>query len=448
MHCVLTDIFNTSLIQAVVPPCFKSATIIPVPKKPTITCRNDFRPVALTTTIMKCFERVVKDHIISILPPSYDPLQFAYKPNRSTEVAISTALHLSLEHLEDKNTHVRMLFLDFSSAFNTIIPQELVHKLGPLGLNTPLCNWLLDFLTDRTQSVRVGNNTSSVISLSTGSPQGCVLSPLLFTLMTHDCRPRYNTNHILKYADDTTVVGLIQDNNKLAYREEVKISSNNVRSLQLFEDVSVATLHLPDDPQQVVALYLHEKWWSVDDVLRTSSERRRGLVSVQSIAERLIVFLLSQVVERCFQEEALFLLHPRTERLKLLWSEGEAVGFYSVKHKGVLCDDWSGRCYLLPVLDTVLVRRSRRRRGFGLKMLQDFCSSFATEEFVGLSAPLSVSMSAVCRTFLQQHHEHRERLYEVEAPGAWSQRRNIWLNIQLRDSSTGDTEDTRDTQDT
>ena len=67
-----------------------------------------------------------------------------------------------------------MLFLDFSSAFNTIIPQQLADKLVPLGLGTPLCNWLLDFLTDRPQSVRVGNNNSNVISLSTGSPQGCV----------------------------------------------------------------------------------------------------------------------------------------------------------------------------------------------------------------------------------------------------------------------------------
>ncbi|XP_070814255.1 uncharacterized protein [Chaetodon trifascialis] len=89
----------------------ESATIIPVPKKPAITCRNDFRPVALISTIMKCFERAVKDHIISILPPSFDLFQFTYQPNRSTEDAISTALHLSLEHLEEKNTHVRMLFL-------------------------------------------------------------------------------------------------------------------------------------------------------------------------------------------------------------------------------------------------------------------------------------------------------------------------------------------------
>ncbi|KAI3353892.1 hypothetical protein L3Q82_005099 [Scortum barcoo] len=189
------DLFNTSLSQAKVPSCFKTATIIPVPKKTHITSLNDYRPVALTPIMMKCFERLVKDHIISKLPPTFDPLQFAYQPNRSTEDAICSALNLSLTHLEEKNTHVRMLFLDFSSAFNTIIPQHLVGKLGLLGFSTPLCNWLLDFLTERPQSVRVSKNTSSVITLSTGSPQGC---------MTQQ------------------VVGLIRDDNDLAYREEVE----------------------------------------------------------------------------------------------------------------------------------------------------------------------------------------------------------------------------------
>ena len=115
-----------------------------------------------------------------------------------------------------------MLFLDFSSAFNTIISQHLVDKLGPLGFSTPPCNWLLDFLTERPESVQVGQNTSSVITLGTGSPQGCVLRPLLFTLMTQDCVPRATTSHIVKFAEDTTVVGLIWDDYDLAYKEEVE----------------------------------------------------------------------------------------------------------------------------------------------------------------------------------------------------------------------------------
>ena len=54
------------------------------------------------------------------------------------------------------------------------------------------------------------------------APQGCVLRPLLYSLFNHDCMVRYDSNTIIKFADDTTVVGLITDNNETAYREEVR----------------------------------------------------------------------------------------------------------------------------------------------------------------------------------------------------------------------------------
>ncbi len=112
-------------------------------------------------------------------------------------------------------------FIDFSSAFNTIIPQQLINKLNLLGLNNSLCNWILDFLTGRPSVSPNGHNTSSTTTLSTGAPQGCVLSPLLFTLLTHDCTAKFSSNHIIKFADDTTLVGLISNNDKTHYREEV-----------------------------------------------------------------------------------------------------------------------------------------------------------------------------------------------------------------------------------
>ncbi len=114
-----------------------------------------------------------------------------------------------------------MLFIDFSSALNTIITQQLIHKLNLLGLKPSLCNWILDFLTARPQSVHVVHNTSSTTTLSTGAPQGCVLSPLLFTLLTHDCTAKFSSNHIIKFADDTTGVGLISNNDETNDREEV-----------------------------------------------------------------------------------------------------------------------------------------------------------------------------------------------------------------------------------
>ena len=134
----------------------------------------------------------------------------------------SIALHTALSHLHKRNTYVRMVFIDYSSAVNTIVPSKLITKLRNMGLNTSLCNCILDFLTAHLQVVKVGNNISNPLILNTGAPQGCVLSPLLYSLFTHDCVTMHTSNSIIKFADDTTVVGLITNNDETAYREEVR----------------------------------------------------------------------------------------------------------------------------------------------------------------------------------------------------------------------------------
>ena len=92
-----------------------------------------------------------------------------------------------------------------------------------MGLNSSLCNWVLDYLTGRPQVVKVGNITSFKLILNTGAPQGCVLSPLLYSLYTHDWVASHSPNSIIKFTDDTTVVGLINNHDETAYREEVGI---------------------------------------------------------------------------------------------------------------------------------------------------------------------------------------------------------------------------------
>jgi hypothetical protein len=70
--------------------------------------------------------------------------------------------------------------------------------------------------------LRVGSNTSATLILKKGAPQGCVLSPLLYFLFTHDCTAKHDSNTIIQFADDTKVVGLITNNNETAYMEEVR----------------------------------------------------------------------------------------------------------------------------------------------------------------------------------------------------------------------------------
>ncbi|NXV28355.1 F169B protein, partial [Rissa tridactyla] len=183
----------------------------------------------------------------------------------------------------------------------------------------------------------------------------------------------------------------------------------------------------------VLAVYLNQCWWPVEEVVKTADPSRDGLISVQTFGERIVLFVLNYIIfgmlEGSSANDAFFLPHSATECAKILWRDGEAVAFYSVKMKGSLCDGTTSQCYLLPVLDTIFVRRKYRRGGLGMKMLHDFCQSFMAEDALGISCPISAAMYQVCQKFLQSYPEEQKRLWEVEAPGDWSQRVNIWLKI-------------------
>lgn len=66
--------------------------------------------------------------------------------------------------------------------------------------------------------VRIVHSNSSPLIVNTSTPQSCGLSALLYSLYTYNT---HSSNAIIKFTDDTTVVGLITDNDETAYREEV-----------------------------------------------------------------------------------------------------------------------------------------------------------------------------------------------------------------------------------
>ena len=115
------------------------------------------------------------------MPAEFCKISFSYFDFVTNgNVPLTYPLHTALSHLDKRNTYVRFLFIDNSSVFNTIVPTKLITKIRTLGLNTSLCNWILDFLKGCPQVVRVCNKKSVTLILNTGAPQGCVLSPLLY----------------------------------------------------------------------------------------------------------------------------------------------------------------------------------------------------------------------------------------------------------------------------
>lgn len=109
-----------------------------------------------------------------------------------------------------------MRFIDLS----TIVPPHLIRKLSLLGLKTSPWNYILDFWTGRPQSAWIKRASPEPPHWELWPPQSCVLSQLLFSLLTHTCESLAPINHIIKFTNDIAVLGLIDKNYESAYREE------------------------------------------------------------------------------------------------------------------------------------------------------------------------------------------------------------------------------------
>ncbi|XP_033862001.2 soluble lamin-associated protein of 75 kDa isoform X2 [Acipenser ruthenus] len=221
----------------------------------------------------------------------------------------------------------------------------------------------------------------------------------------------------------------------LPNRRKIPLSLSSVGYVPLYgADLKhkVLALFAPEDQFTAAALYLAEQWWAVEDILKTSVPSRKGLVKVRSLGERIVLYVLNRIVYRAREmttSQVPFLCHSQTDFAKILWKDGEAVGFYSVKPEGSLCSSFLTLCYQLPVLDSIFLRKQHRGKGHGIQILEDFVNCF-TEDTLGLRYPLSPAMYKVCAQYLDKYPGDQDLLWEVEGIGVLFQRVRLSSRIQ------------------
>ena len=188
---------------------WKTSYITPVQKKTCPKENNDYRPVPLTSIVMKCLERIVACKLRLDVQDYLDPFQYAYRQGRGTDDAVNTVVHLILKHLDKPKANVRLVFIDVSSAFNLIQPHTLLTNLKQMNVNPYIIKWYHSFLTYRVQLVKVNQTLSQTVVTNTGAPQGCVSSPILYILYTSDCTSSSTNNYIIKFSDDSAILSLL-----------------------------------------------------------------------------------------------------------------------------------------------------------------------------------------------------------------------------------------------
>lgn len=211
----LTLITNKSLVQGTFPNQLKIAKIYPKYKSGPINETNSYRPISLISTFSKIIEKVVLVRLLNYLElhKLLTNQQHGFLKGRSTATALIQLTEHIIDQLEEGCT-ATCLFLDFSKAFDCLNHEQLLKKLEHLGIRGTAQNWFRSYLTNRKMVVEISSVQNNIVQrfqsttaeIHRGVPQGSVLGPVLFLLLTNDM-PSWlgDICHTVMYADDTAL---------------------------------------------------------------------------------------------------------------------------------------------------------------------------------------------------------------------------------------------------
>ena len=229
----LLTFYQNSLATGIVPHLLKSAKITPVFKGGSRGEAKNYRPIALTSHIIKVLEKIITKKITTYLEDSnkMNDGQHGFRRGRSC-LSQLLAHHDRIITSLESNTMIDVVYLDFSKAFDKVDHGVLLHKLHNLGISGQLGLWVSAFLTNRTQYVAVNGALSSVSSVMSGVPQGSVLGPLLFLIHIHDIDSNITNSTITSFADDTRITKMINTD------EDVALLQNDLKRIYEWADTN------------------------------------------------------------------------------------------------------------------------------------------------------------------------------------------------------------------
>ena len=200
-------LWRKSLDRGKIPQLMKMVNIIPIHKGNSRGVAANYRPVALTSHLIKLFEKVLRNGMITFMEENnlFNPGQHGFRLGRSC-LSQLVAHYDHITHLLENGINVDVVYLDFAKAFDKVDLLITMKKLNDIGIKGKLGHWIHAFLTNRKQVIMVNQCKSQPRDVISGVPQGSVLGHLLFLVLLGDIDQDVAKAYVSSFADDTRVV--------------------------------------------------------------------------------------------------------------------------------------------------------------------------------------------------------------------------------------------------
>ena len=202
----LAHLYNLSVKTCTFPSPWKYSHVICVPKCPHPSIA-DIRPISLLPLCSKIFEKFVYNSMFDTFVRNFGSTQFGFRPHSSTTHALISLHDFVTSSLDrDDIGGVQIVSYDFSKAFDKVSHAIIIDSLTYCKFPTNFIDWTKSYLRMRMQRVRIGSVVSDVRTITSGVPQGSVLGPALFSVVVSSFSTLSNVAHVIKFADDITIV--------------------------------------------------------------------------------------------------------------------------------------------------------------------------------------------------------------------------------------------------